>query len=158
MGQTAFTGPVVSGDQGPGTPTPNQGFAILMQQIVLNESATVGATATTFWLPLDSIINTIDVDVLTAFTGTTAVLNIGTVATPALYAGPITLAATGRIAIVFTAAQLAAINGLIAATGLPTVLPTPAAVQLQVVTTGVPTTAGVAAINFKYVQITSSYS
>ena len=157
MGQTTFTGPVVSGDQGPGTPTPNQGFALLEQQIGLATFGAAGSVDSVIYIPAGSIINAFDVDVLTASNnGTSSALLIGNTAGGTQYASSVDLkSATGRIAITYTAAQLAAMDGVTLA---GVAAPTPTLINFRVTSVGTTGTAGYAVVTVKYAQLTSSYS
>ena len=157
MGQTTFTGPVVSGDQGPGTPTPNQGFALLEQQIGLATFGAAGSVDSVLYIPAGSIITGFTVDVLTASNnGTSSALLIGQTAGGTQYVTSADLkSATGRIAITYTAAQLAAMDGVTIA---GVAAPTPTLVNFRVTSVGTTGTAGYAVVTVKYAQLTSSYS
>ena len=130
MGQTTFTGPVVSGDQGPGTPTPNQGFALLEQQIGLATFGAAGSVDSVLYIPAGSIITGFTVDVLTASNN-------------------------GTIAITYTAAQLAAMAGVTIA---GVAAPTPTLINFRVTSVGTTGTAGYAVVTVQYAQLISSYS
>ena len=154
MGQTVFTGPVAAGDQGPGTPTPNQGFVDLNQQVALPQNG-VGTTDRALYMPLGSILEYFTVDVLTAYnSGTSATLSIGQTVGGTEYVTSVALTAAGRINVTYTAAQLAAMNS-VTLTGAAA--PTPALVNFRVTTVGA-TSAGFAVVTLNYYQVTSSYS
>lgn len=155
MGQTTLTGPVVSGDLFAGqTNGPNQGYCLLEQQVRLPFQAAAGSTDYALYIPAGSIINAIDVDVLTANNaGTSAAVIVGATAGGTDYITSTDLkSGTGRIAYAYTAAQLAAMSG-VSITGAAA--PTPALVNFRVTTVGT-ATAGFAIATLKYAQLTSS--
>jgi hypothetical protein len=121
---TAFSGPVVSGDQAPGSNTPNQGLSVNMQQVTLVQNST-NAVSGTLYLPPHSIITDIIFDSTTAWnSATSATGSVGTSAGGTQYASGVnTLAAGGaRSRPTFTAAQLAAMldaGGAVVATITP---------------------------------------
>jgi len=151
MGATHFSGPVVSGDLQQGeTDGPNQGIALLTQATALTQN---GATAVskTLYIPAGSRIVSFNIDVLTAWNNaTTATLTIGTAAAGTQYVGSIDAKTAGRAAITFTAAQLAAMNGV---TTTGTAAPTTAPVVVTVTPSGgtAPTT-GYVVVTVLYVQ------
>lgn len=151
MGATHFSGPVVSGDLQQGeTYGPNQGIALLTQATALTQN---GATAvsSTLYIPAGSRIVSFNVDVLTAWNNaSTATLTIGTAAAGTQYAGSIDAKTTGRAAITFTAAQLAAMNCV---TTAGVAAPTTAPVVVTVTPSGgtAPTT-GYVVVTVLYVQ------
>ena len=125
MGATHFSGPVVSGTLQQGeTNGPNQGFAVLTQSTSITQNSTT-AVSSTLYIPAGSEIIDFNVDVLTAFnSATSATLSIGLTAGGTEYVSGVNVkAATGRMAPTYTAAQLAAMNGV---TGTGTAAPTPA--------------------------------
>ena len=153
MALTRFTGPVQSGDKIVGDPNgPNVGFVILVQQIALPQSG-VGTTDFQLYVPAGSIINTIDVDVLTAYdSATSATLSIGASAGGTDYASGVSLKTAGRISPTYTAAQLAAMSGV---TVLGAAAPVAPLVNFRVVTVGA-TANGYVLVTLKYIQQTSS--
>jgi hypothetical protein len=154
MGMTVFTGPVVSGDKFAGDANgPNLGYSLLEQQIQIPQSG-AGNTDYTLYVPAGSIFQGFDVDVLTAFnSATSATLSIGTAAGGTQYVtGVDCKSATGRIAITYTAAQLAAMNGI---SVLGVAAPAPANVNIRMATVGA-TSAGFVNLTVRYAQLTSS--
>lgn len=151
MSATHFSGPVVSGTLLTGqTNGPNQGLARLSQFATIIQSGGALVQSATLYIPVGSRIQSFDVDVLTAFnSATSATLSIGTTAGGTQYASGVDVkAATGRIAITFTAAQLAAMAGLTTAgAASPTVAP----VVISITSVGAPS-AGVVAVTASYVQ------
>ena len=149
MGATHFSGPVVSGDLQTGeTYGPNQGFAVLSQSTSITQNSTT-AVSSTLYIPAGSEIIDFNIDVLTAFnSATSATLTIGTAAAGTQYVSGVDVkTATGRIAPTFTAAQLAAMNGV-------TVTGTAAATTAPVVVTVTP----VGATSAGYVVVTVIYA
>jgi hypothetical protein len=156
MGQTIFTGPVITGDLQQGqTNGPNQGFVELIQQVPLATFGAAGSVDTAVYIPAGSIIRSITVDVLTVSNnGTSSTLLVGSAPGGTQYATSYDLkSATGRIAYTSTAAQLAAMNG-VSLTGAAA--PTPPLVNLRVTNVGTTGTAGFAVVTINYVQMTSS--
>lgn len=149
MGATHFSGPVVSGDLQQGeTNGPNQGFAVLSQSTSITQNSTT-AVSSTLYIPAGSRIVDFNIDVLTAYnSATSATLTIGTAAAGTQYVGSIDAKTAGRAAITYTAAQLAAMNGV-------TVTGTAAATTAPVVVTVTPvgaTSAGYVVVTVLYVQ------
>lgn len=149
MGATHFSGPVVSGDLQSGeTNGPNQGFAVLSQSTSITQNSTT-AVSSTLYIPAGSRIVDFNIDVLTAYnSATSATLTIGTAAAGTQYVGSIDAKTAGRAAITYTAAQLAAMNGV-------TVLGAAAATTAPVVVTVTPvgaTSAGYVVVTVLYVQ------
>ena len=156
MAATHFTGPLVSGDLQQGqTNGPNQGYVKLVQQVALATFGAAGNVDTAVYIPAGSILTGFDVDVLTASNdGTSSALSIGKTAGGTDYVTSVDLkSATGRIAITYSAAQLAAMAG-VGVTGAAA--PTPALVNLRVANAGATGTAGYAVVTINYVQLTSS--
>ena len=154
MGQTVFTGPVVSGDLQVGqTNGPNQGYCQLLQSVTIGYDATL-TQAATLYVPAGSYITAFDVDVLTAYnSATSATLKIGNAAAGSQYVSSVDCkTATGRIAITYTAAQLAAMSGQ---SVLGVASATLAPVVITIVSVGQPT-AGFVNVTVKYAQLTSS--
>jgi len=151
MSATHFSGPVVSGTLTTGqTNGPNQGFSRLEQFATIVQSGGALVQSATIYVPVGSRISNFSIDVLTAFnSATSATLSIGTSAGGTQYASGVDVkAATGRIAITFTAAQLAAMAGLTTAgAAAPTVAP----VVISITSVGAPS-AGVVAVTTSYVQ------
>lgn len=113
MGVTAFSGPVAVGDLISGqTNGPNQGYVECFQSTNITQNSTTAVTSI-LYVPAGSIIRSFTVDVLTAYnSGTSATLSIGTSAGNGAYVSGVDCkTATGRIAITYTAAQLAAMSG-----------------------------------------------
>jgi hypothetical protein len=107
---SAFAGPLISGNRlganlsGVG---PNQGLAILMQQVTLVHSTTAVVSATAY-LPKHSVLLDILVDTTAAWDSATSdTLSVGTAAAGTQYASGVDVkAAAGRIRPTFTGAQL----------------------------------------------------
>ena len=149
MGATHFSGPVVSGTLQRGeTDGPNQGFAVLTQSTSLTQNSTT-AVSSTLYIPAGSRIVDFNIDVLTAYnSATSATLTIGTAAAGTQYVGSIDAKTAGRAAPTYTAAQLAAMNGV-------TTTGTAAATTAPVVVTVTPvgaTSAGYVVVTVLYVQ------
>ena len=149
MGATHFSGPVVSGDLQQGeTNGPNQGFAVLSQSTSITQNSTT-AVSSTLYIPAGSRIVDFNIDVLTAYnSATSATLTIGTAAAGTQYVGSIDAKTAGRAAITYSAAQLAAMNGV-------TITGTAAATTPPVVVTVTPvgaTSAGYVVVTVLYVQ------
>lgn len=110
---TGLSGPLVSGPRA-GVDVlnrgANQGLAILMQEVVLNQSGLNNVSAT-FYLPKHSVIVDILADTLTAWnSGTSDTLSVGTSAGDTTYASGVSTAAAGRVRPTFTGAQLSAMQ------------------------------------------------
>jgi len=150
MGATHFSGPVVSGTLQRGeTDGPNQGFAVLTQSTSLTQNSTT-AVSSTLYIPAGSEIIDFNIDVLTAFnSATSATLTIGTAAAGTQYVGSIDAKTAGRAAITYTAAQLAAMNGV---TTTGTAAPTTAPVVVTVTPVGA-TSAGYVVVTIIYAQL-----
>ena len=150
MGATHFSGPVVSGTLQQGeTNGPNQGFAVLTQSTSLTQNSTT-AVSSTLYIPAGSEIIDFNIDVLTAFnSATSATLTIGTAAAGTQYVGSIDAKTAGRAAINYTAAQLAAMNGV---TTTGTAAPTTAPVVVTVTPVGA-TSAGYVVVTIIYAQL-----
>ena len=149
MGATHFSGPVVSGTLQQGeTNGPNQGFAVLTQSTSLTQNSTT-AVSSTLYIPAGSRIVDFNIDVLTAYnSATSATLTIGTAAAGTQYVGSIDAKTAGRAAITYTAAQLAAMNGV---SVLGVAAPTTAPVVITVTPVGA-TSAGYVVVTVLYVQ------
>jgi len=150
MGATHFSGPVVSGTLQQGeTNGPNQGFAVLTQSTSITQNSTT-AVSSTLYIPAGSEIIDFNIDVLTAFnSATSATLTIGTAAAGTQYVGSIDAKTAGRDAITYTAAQLAAMNGV---TTTGTAAPTTAPVVVTVTPVGA-TSAGYVVVTIIYAQL-----
>ena len=150
MGATHFSGPVVSGTLQQGeTDGPNQGFAVLTQSTSITQNSTT-AVSSTLYIPAGSEIIDFNIDVLTAFnSATSATLTIGTAAAGTQYVGSIDAKTAGRAAITYTAAQLAAMNGV---TTTGTAAPTTAPVVVTVTPVGA-TSAGYVVVTIIYAQL-----
>jgi hypothetical protein len=153
MGQTNFSGPILSGDLQQGeTNGPNQGFCRLSQFVTLTQNST-NAVSATMYIPAGSAITSFDIDVLTAFnSATSATLSIGTSAGATTYVGSINAKTAGRASITYTAAQLAAMSNQ-TVTGTASLTPAPVVVTITVVGA---TSAGYVNVTMNYIQLTSS--
>lgn len=131
MSQTTWTGPLASGDKNAGvTGGPNIGLAVLSQTVLIDVGATLVQNGTVY-LPYDSQIVDIIVDVLTQYdSATSATVSVGTSTGNTAYASGVNAKTGIRVRPTFTAAQLAAMddigtNGTVVATvtsvGQPTV-------------------------------------
>jgi hypothetical protein len=149
MGATHFSGPVVSGTLQQGeTDGPNQGFSVLSQSTSITQNSTT-AVSSTLYIPAGSRIVDFNIDVLTAYnSATSATLTIGTAAAGTQYVGSIDAKTAGRAAITYTAAQLAAMNGV---SVLGVAAPTTAPVVITVTPVGA-TSAGYVVVTVLYVQ------
>ena len=149
MGATHFSGPVVSGTLQQGeTDGPNQGFSVLSQSTSITQNSTT-AVSSTLYIPAGSRIVDFNIDVLTAYdSATSATLTIGTAAAGTQYVGSIDAKTAGRAAITYTAAQLAAMNGV---SVLGVAAPTTAPVVVTVTPVGA-TSAGYVVVTVLYVQ------
>ena len=150
MGATHFSGPVVSGTLQQGeTNGPNQGFAVLTQSTSITQNSTT-AVSSTLYIPAGSRIVDFNIDVLTAYnSATSATLTIGTAAAGTQYVGSIDAKTAGRAAPTYTAAQLAAMNGV---TTTGTAAPTTAPVVVTVTPVGA-TSAGYVVVTIIYAQL-----
>lgn len=113
MARTTFSGPLASGDKEAGiSGGSNVGLVVLSQTAVLDQNSTT-AVSSTFYLPADSQIVDIIVDVLTAFnSAVSATLTVGTAAADTQYAGSVDAKTAGRVRPTFSAAQLAAMDDI----------------------------------------------
>jgi hypothetical protein len=150
MAATHFTGPVITGDLSQGQVNgPNKSYNITEQQIVFTNAAGPVTTNYAMYIPAGSVIQDFLVDVLTAFnSATSALLSIGNVANGTQYVTSVNLAVAGRIAVTYTAPQLAAMNGL---TALGAQAPTLPLLNFTVATLGAGV-AGVAVVTVRYAQ------
>ena len=113
MAQTTWSGPLASGDKAAGiTGGPNIGLATLSQTVVQNFDATL-VQDSTFYLPPNSIITAIVVDVLTAFnSATSATVSAGTATGGTQYMSSVNGKTAGRAAPTLSAAQLLAMSDI----------------------------------------------
>jgi hypothetical protein len=146
MSQTTWSGPLASGDINAGkTGGPNIGLAVLSQTVLINFDATLVQNGTVY-LPYDSQIVDIVVDVLTAYnSATTATLTVGTASAGTTYASGVNAKTAGRVRPTFTAAQLAAMDDI----------DTNGTVVATVTSVGQPT-AGQVRVTYLYVQTTAN--
>lgn len=146
MSQTTWSGPLASGDINAGkTGGPNIGLAVLSQTVLIDFDATLVQNGSVF-LPYNSQIVDIIVDVLTLYnSATSATLSVGTSSGATTYASGVNVKTGVRVLPTFTAAQLAAMddidaNGTVVAT---------------VTSVGQPT-AGQVRVTYRYVQTTAN--
>ena len=113
MSQTTWSGPLASGDKNAGvTGGPNIGLAVLSQTVLIDFGATLVQNATTY-LPFGSQIVDIIVDELVAFnSATSATLSVGTTSGGTEYVSGVNVKTTGRKSNSYSAAQLAAMDGI----------------------------------------------
>lgn len=145
MSQTTWTGPLASGDKNAGVSGgPNIGLAVLSQTVLLNFDTTLVQNATVY-LPYNSQLLNIVVDVLTQYnSATSATLSVGTASGGTTYASGVNAKTAARTTPTFTAAQLAAMAN-IGTTG---------PVVATVTSVGQPT-AGQVRVTYLYVQTTA---
>lgn len=145
MSQTTWTGPLASGDKNAGvTGGPNIGFAVLSQTVLINFDATLVQNATVY-LPFNSQIVEIVVDVLTQYnSATSAAVSVGTSSGATTYANGVNAKTGVRVYPTHTAAQLAAMDNI----------GTNGTVVTTVTSVGQPT-AGQVRVTFSYVQTTA---
>ena len=149
MAATHFSGPVVSGDLQTGeTNGPNQGLVVLSQATSITQNSTT-AVSSTLYIPAGSRIVDFNIDVLTAYnSATSATLTIGTAAAGTQYVGSIDAKTAGRAAITYSAAQLAAMNG-VTTTGAAAATTAPVVVTVTPVGA---TSAGYVVVTVLYIQ------
>jgi hypothetical protein len=145
MSQTTWSGPLASGDKNAGeSGGPNIGLAVLSQTVLINFDATLVQNATTY-LPAQSQIVDIVVDGLTAYnSATSATLSVGTTSGGTEYVSGVNVKTTGRKSNGYSAAQLAAMDGI----------GTNTTVVATVTSVGQPT-AGQVRVTYLYVQTTA---
>lgn len=145
MSQTTWTGPLASGDKNAGVSGgPNIGLAVLSQTVLINFDATLVQNGTVY-LPNDSQITDILVDVLTLYnSATSATLSVGTSSGATTYASGVNVKTGVRVLPTFTAAQLAAMDDI----------DTNGTVVATVTSVGQPT-AGQVRVTYHYVQTTA---
>lgn len=108
---TYFQGAVKSGDGFSETAT-GVGTAVFSQTAVINFNATLTSEAQ-FVLPNGAQIVDVVVDVLTAYnSATSATLTVGSASAGTQYAGSVDAKTAGRVRPTFSAAQLAAMDGI----------------------------------------------
>lgn len=162
MSDTTFSGPVKAGPQKDQTGSPtdpyNQGYARLQQSANIAFSTTGnGSTATVqnvlINVPPGCRLDSFVVDVLTVYdSSSSATFSAGITSGGTEYAGSVNVkAATGRIAITYTAAQLAAMSGQ-SLTGTAAAIAAPGNVYLTVTSSGTPT-AGYITVAVNYTQL-----
>ena len=145
MSQTTWTGPLASGDKNAGvTGGPNIGLAVLSQTVLIDFDATLVQNGTVY-LPYDSQIVDIIVDVLTQYdSATSATVSVGTASGGTQYASGVNAKTGIRVRPTFTAAQLAAMDDI----------GTNGTVVATVTSVGQPT-AGQVRVTYCYVQTTA---
>jgi hypothetical protein len=145
MSQTTWTGPLASGDKNAGVSGgPNIGLAVLSQTVLINFDATLVQNGTVY-LPNDSQITDILVDVLTLYnSATSATLSVGTSSGATTYASGVNVKTGVRVLPTFTAVQLAAMDDI----------DTNGTVVATVTSVGGPT-AGQVRVTYRYVQTTA---
>lgn len=149
MAATHFSGPVLAGDLQLGeTNGPNQGFVVLSQSTSITQNSTT-AVSSTLYIPAGARIVDFNIDVLTAYnSATSATLTVGTAAAGTQYVSGVDAKVAGRAAVTYSAAQLAAMNGVTTTGGA-------AATTAPVVVTVTPvgaTSAGYVVVTVLYVQ------
>jgi hypothetical protein len=146
MSQTTWSGPLASGDKNAGvTGGPNIGLAVLSQTVLIDFNATLVQNATTY-LPFGSQIVDIVVDELVAFnSATSATLSVGTTSGGTEYVSGVNVKTTGRKSNSYSAAQLAAMDGI----------GNNGTVVATVTSVGQPT-AGQVRVTYLYVQTTAN--
>lgn len=148
MGVTRFTGPVMVGTKLKGdTNGPNLGFTRLVQTQLITQNG-AGTQDFVINIPASSILADFDIDILTSFdSATSAALTIGNAAGGTQFVSSTDLkASAGRVAITYTAAQLAQMAGLSTAGAAA---PNGETINIRVVATGA-TTAGVVRVAAHY--------
>jgi hypothetical protein len=145
MSQTTWTGPLASGDKNAGVSGgPNIGLAVLSQTVLIDFDATLVQNGTVY-LPFDSQIVDIIVDVLTQYnSATSATVSVGTASGGTQYASGVNAKTGIRVLPTFTAAQLAAMDDI----------GTNGTVVATVTSVGQPT-AGQVRVTYCYVQTTA---
>jgi hypothetical protein len=146
MSQTTWSGPLASGDKNAGvTGGPNIGLAVLSQTVLIDFNTTLVQNATTY-LPFGSQIVDIVVDELVAFnSATSATLSVGTTSGGTEYVSGVNVKTTGRKSNSYSAAQLAAMDGI----------GNNGTVVATVTSVGQPT-AGQVRVTYLYVQTTAN--
>jgi hypothetical protein len=143
MAQTAFSGPIASGDRPLGISNSNIGLVVLSQTVTINFDATLVQNGT-LYLPLGSRIVNIVADVLTVYdSASSATLTVGRSSAATTYASGVNAKTAARTTPTFTAAQLTSM-------GSTTLAP----VVATVTSVGQPT-AGSVRVTVQYVQTTS---
>lgn len=153
MAATNFSGPVFAGpnkDPGDSNAPYNQGVVVLRQVANIPFNTTLKSEVE-IWVPPGAQISSFTVDVLTAFnSATSATFSAGITTGATTYASGVDVkAATGRIAVTYTAAQLAAMSG-VSVLGVAAAVPGP--VFLTITSVGQPT-AGYVVVTVNYAQL-----
>lgn len=143
MGMSSHLGPLRLGTIKEGSDS-DMGLVSSYQYTTLPAPA---QSISNIWLPAGAMIIDIIVDVSPLFDGTTPTLNVGTAASPTLYASGVALTAAARVRPTFTAAQLIAIQN-VGATN----------VRVQVQNTAANSTVGVVRVTIEYVMRQSTGS
>jgi hypothetical protein len=147
MSQTNYSGPLVSGDKQAGvTGGPNTGYAKLAQTQTLAFGATLVQNAT-FYLPTNSQITSIDIDVTTAYnSATSATVSAGISTGATTYVSGVDVkTAAGRIVPAYSGAQLLAMSNITTNTTL----------VVTATSVGQPT-AGTMVVTVHYIQTTGN--
>ncbi len=156
MSDSTFSGPLKAGPQkdvtGVTADPYNQGFAHLQQQANIGFNATL-VSEVLISVPPGCRLTSFTVDVLTAFnSATSATFSAGKTSGGTDYASGVNVkAATGRITITYTAAQLAAMSGQ-SIVGAAAAIAAPGPVYLTITSVGQPT-AGYVTVAVNYVQL-----
>lgn len=153
MTASHWSGPLMAGpnkDPGDSTNPYNQGTTALSQFAAMPFNSSL-LTEVILNVPPGCQISAFDVDVLTVYnSATSATFSAGSTSAGGQYVSGVNVkAATGRISITYTAAQLAAMAGLTLTGGAA---PVAGPLFLDIVSVGVPT-AGFVFITVKYAQI-----
>lgn len=162
MSDTTFSGPVKAGPQkdqtGNSNDPYNQGFVQLQQQANIAYTTTGNGSTTLVQNVLINVppgcrITSFVVDVLTAYnSGTSATFSAGKTSGGTDYASGVDCkASTGRIAVTYTAAQLAAMSGQ-SVLGVASPIAAPGNVYLTITSVGTPS-AGYVTVAVNYVQL-----
>ena len=146
MSQTTWSGPLASGDKAAGIAGgPNIGLVRLTQTATLNVDATLVQNVS-FNLPVNSIIDNVQCDVITAYdSATSATFSAGTSSGDTSYVSGVSVKSAGRKTQGYTGAQLLAMSN----TGSNTT------VVATVTSVGQPTT-GKIFVTVSYTQTTGS--
>lgn len=154
MATTHFSGPVYAGPQkdetGDSTDPKNIGPVMLSQSKTITQNGADVAVDATFYIPPGAIIIDIIFDILTQFdSGTSATGTVGTTSGGTQFAGGVNAKTGIRVRPTFTAAQLAAMNGV---SVLGVAAPIAGTVVATITTSGA-TTAGFVVVTIEYVQL-----
>lgn len=141
MGRSTFSGPIRAGTVWDNS-TANVGNAVLSQTQTITQNGTADVSAT-FYLPANARICEFYIDTTVAWnSGTSDAITVGTAAAGTQYVSSGSVAATGRLAITHTAAQLLAMSNISTNTTL----------VATVTTTGTAATTGTTVVTVVYVQ------